>query len=206
MSLYWAKFERDDSGRTFRLDTRVYLTDVAKCSTKDPLIGAVVAKNPGSAQPSGSARLLQPIQLANDKLIPTVRSIVMKAYEEADCKSARRGYIQVLNLFYLCDNKYTQALREMSHISKPPTDPAEDRCFPWVFYLWGEYDQHKAPYIDRFTDLNADAHFYFDKLRDVVVSGVPGKTSFAKHTQGLVQEPVIDHLAQLLNSQNQRRT
>lgn len=200
MSLYWAKFKRHESGRIFRFETRVYLSDIPKCTSTDPVIGAVIAKNPGSAQPSaGAPRTIQPIQLANDRLLPTVRSIVRKAYRGAKTDAPQRGYIQVLNLFYLCDNDFKHAIREISRIDNPPIDPAESKRFPWVFYLWGDYTHNKAQFIQRFTDLDARHHFYFDKNDTIVVPGVPVEKSFAKHTQGLNQKPIIEHMADFLS-------
>jgi len=64
MPLYWARFVNGDSNSILRLDTRVYVRDVNSCRTTDIAIGAVVAKNPGSARPSDvGLRTLQPITL-----------------------------------------------------------------------------------------------------------------------------------------------
>jgi len=198
MSLYWAKFVSHGSN-LFRLDTRIYLQPVAKCGPGDQPIGAVVGKNPGSARPSDvTTRTLHKLTLANDKLLPTVRSIVVKAYSKAGIEPPDGGYVQVLNLFYLCDKGFDRAMRAIGRIDKPPSDESESKHFPWIMYLWGEYHDAKASYIDRFEKLDSDRHFYFDKNRDRIVPSVPNRGSFAKHTQGLVLEPVIKHLASLI--------
>ncbi len=79
MPLYWARFERRGAN-LFRFDTRIYLEDVEECGPDDTVVGAVVAKNPGSARPSADdSTVLHPITLTNDKLLPTVRSLVRQA-------------------------------------------------------------------------------------------------------------------------------
>jgi hypothetical protein len=201
MSLYWARFVNYGSN-IFRIDTRVYLQDVEKCRKSDAVIGAVVAKNPGSAQPSDTtSRSLQPITLANDRLIPTVRSFTAKAYRKANIAPPANAYIQVLNLFYLCNKDFNQALRSVSLMAELLTDPSESKTFPWIMYLWGAFEGRKAQYIRRFEDLNSRNHFYFDKNINELVSDVPGEGSFAKHTQGLELKPIIKYLATLIPSQ-----
>lgn len=200
MTSYWAKFVKHGL-HLFRLDTRIYLQPVAKCGPGDQPIGAVVAKNPGSARPSDAkTTALHELALANDKLLPTVRSFVAKAYLNAGVEPPAGGYVQVLNLFYLCDKGFSRAMRTIGGIPKPPSDKSETKRFPWIMYLWGEYDEAKAPYMARFGRLESGCHFYFDKNRDRIIPSVPRRGSFAKHTQGMVLEPVIKHLASLLEA------
>jgi hypothetical protein len=200
MPLYWARFQ-NHGGHLFRIDTRVYLTDVAECREDDCPVGAVVAKNPGSARPSDATSIaLHPISLKNDRLIPTVRSFVRRAYEEAEIEIPSRGYIQVLNLFYLCEKEYSEAIRKLRSIASPPLDPAEEGRFPWIMYLWGKYDRSKASHMTRFSRIESDHHFYFDQNLERIVQGVPGPTAFARHTQGMELEPVITYLAALIGS------
>ncbi len=83
MTSYWAKFVKHGP-HLFRLDTRVYLQPIANCGPGDQPIGAVVGKNPGSARPSDATTgTLHELTLANDKLLPTVRSIVARAYSKS---------------------------------------------------------------------------------------------------------------------------
>ena len=199
MPFYWARFASYE-GHLFRLDTRIYLEDVPRCKPTDHAVGAVVGKNPGSARPSTDSSELQAIALTNDKLLPTVRSFVRKSYQDAGVEVPPCGYVQVLNLFYLCDEKYSRAIRTLGRVAAPPTDQAEGRVFPWTMYLWGEFDDDKAQHISRFRNLNSNHHFYFDKNDDQLVSAIPGEGSFAKHTQGLKLAPVVTHLASLLQN------
>ena len=197
---YWAQFVKHGRS-TFRLDTRAYLQAVRQVRPEDVVLGAVVAKNPGSAKASDDESTeIQPIDLANDRLIPNVRSFVQKAYDKAGLPAPRRGYIQVLNLFYLCDKEFTRAIRALANVSAPLFDPAEFRAFPWVWYAWGEFEERKARFIERFSGLESASHSYFDQHQQKVVRGVPGRGSFARHPQGLKSAPIIEHLASLIGS------
>jgi hypothetical protein len=141
---------------------------------------------------------LQQIDLANDRLLPTVRSMVIKAYREAQRESPPGAYVQVLNLFYLCDAKFSSAVKKMQRVVDPPTDKSEAREFPWIMHLWGGPDHRKDFFAARFRELAAGSHFFFDKNLDRLVSEFPGPVSFPKHTQGLTLDPIIKHLAMLI--------
>ena len=82
MTEFWAKFI-PQNGEVFRMDTRVYLSPVTSPSDSDYCLGAVVGKNPGSARKSSQTEELQPIELSGDKLLPTVRNVVRKAFSQA---------------------------------------------------------------------------------------------------------------------------
>src|SRR5690606_12300919 len=103
MNPYWAEFKQVGE-HLFRYDTRVYLAGVDHCKPSDPRIGAIVAKNPGSANPSDiTASGIQPINIGKDKLIPVVSSFLRQAYATANKQPPARGYVQVFNLFHLCN-------------------------------------------------------------------------------------------------------
>jgi hypothetical protein len=123
MATFWAQFERLGDF-VFRFDTRVYLNDVVTCGECDPVIGAVVAKNPGSSQPSDlSSRSIQAVSLNGGRLLPTVHSVVKEAFRRAGQHWPESGYVQVFNLFYLCDKNAKRALRLASRL------PVNNRSF-----------------------------------------------------------------------------
>ena len=97
MNSYWAKFEKIN-GRLYRFDTRIYLSEIESPSSSDVCVGAVVGKNPGSANPSISSKLIQPIDLNKDRLLPTVRNMVSKALKD-------NGDDNVVNHFLLSGQK-----------------------------------------------------------------------------------------------------
>jgi len=151
-----------------------------------------VGKNPGSAKAGNPSTLsLQKIRLDGDKLLPTVRNIVLKAYTAAGKQPPRGSYIQVLNIFYLCDPVLSRAINSINRHTNLAVCQTETQSFPWVWYVWGNENPLLSEFKTRFSGLNTKVHFYFDKNEDVVVSATPGLKSFAKHTQGLKQEKII---------------
>ena len=172
---------------------------VAGPNAKDVCIGAVVGKNPGSAKPSARGiTTLQPILLDGDKMLPTVAGVVAKAFAAAGKRPRPGEYIQVLNLFYLCDSNLAAALRRISQCPSAINCETEVNQHSWLWYVWGGPDPKLASYKERFANANTQHHFYLDKLSGRVVATPPGSKGFAKHTQGMVQEHVIRHVAGLL--------
>ena len=197
MSHFWAKFLSVD-GETFRIDTRIYLNDIDAQKKDDVCIGAIVGKNPGSAKPSASSVELQPIELDGDKLLPTVRNIITKAYLEVHALLPERGYIQVLNLFYLCNPIFSDAIASIGKVAEPPHCKSESGIFPWVWYLWGDESDDLNPYKERFSKICANHHFFFDNRAKEIKDRLPNGHEFARHTQGLKHEYVIPHIAQII--------
>ena len=82
LGYYWGKFELRNKD-LFRLDTRIYMKPILRPSNNDLCIGAVVGKNPGSANPYDyNSSSLQKIELDNDKLFSNIRSILLKAFND----------------------------------------------------------------------------------------------------------------------------
>ena len=118
MNLYWAKFQ-SVGGETFRLDTRIYLNEINEPQENDICVGAIVGKNPGSAKATINSETLQPINLNRDNLLPTVRNIVLKSYNNSLQNLPEDGYIQILNLFYLCNPDLKKAISAIQNYEKP---------------------------------------------------------------------------------------
>ncbi|MDH0202777.1 hypothetical protein [Comamonas aquatica] len=199
MSHFWAKFQ-SSGGELFRLDTRIYLNNIDAPKQSDSCIGAIVGKNPGSAKPSSSTGEIQPIQLDGDKLLPTVRNIVTKAYVTAKIAIPERGYVQVLNLFYLCNPILSQAVETISQITTPPICKSESGHFPWVWYVWGDDHVGFRPHKERFSKIDADHRFFFDNSVKEVKGSSPQNNEFARHTQGLKHIYVVPYIAQLIEN------
>lgn len=197
MHTYWAKFKsiRQD---LFRFDTRVYLAPVGAPQEDDYCVGAIVGKNPGSAQPHITTTRIQPVELNGDRCLPTVRHIIVKAYTSAGVQLPKRGFIQVLNLFYLCNPKLRQALSTIKAHGDVNCCPAESRTFPWVWYIWGGSSKALNTYKLRFAHIDTSHHFYYDKLNKCIVDKAALPHDFAKHTQGLKHTFVVPYIAGLL--------
>ncbi len=196
---YWAEFINIGSD-IFRFDTRIYLNPIGRIKPDDKCIGAVVGKNPGSAKPTAIGCGIQSIALDGDRLLPTVRNIITKSYSHAKIHPPKNGYIQVLNLFYLCDPNLGQALKKIKANNKARNCPTENHLFPWVWYVWGGALPNLSTYKERFSELNSNNHFYYDKSLLKIVEKPASKSTFAKHTQGLKQELVFPYISSLMKN------
>ncbi len=196
---YWAIFEKRN-GVLFRWDTRVYLQPMTAPSPQDPCLGAIIGKNPGSAQPTRDGEGLQPIALGLDRCLLTVRSVVMKAYGSLGSSPPECGFIQVLNLFYLCDPQLKRAIGLLQTQFNSEITPclSESRSFPWVWAIWGGPSRDLDPYKKRFVNLKSKCHFFVDKHTSHVTPGLASTDDFAKHTQGLRHDLVVPHLKGIL--------
>ncbi len=192
---YWAKFENIENN-VYRFDTRVYLKEINNPSNNDICLGAIVGKNPGSARGVINNKLVQ-IDMQGDKLLPTVRNIFKKAYVKSGKEIPDNSYIQVLNLFYLCDADLNNAIKKYENTTSK-IDECENYIFPFIWYVWGGENSKLSIMKDRFNKINSNKHFYFDPETTSIKENIPSSIDFAKHTQGLKQEKVIDYISELL--------
>jgi hypothetical protein len=197
MGNYWAIFEEIE-GDVFRFDTRIYLKPIESPETNDECIGAIIGKNPGSAKASRISSELQPINLERDQFLKAVRSIVTKAYCLASITPPERGYIQILNLFYLCNASLPSAIVSINKNPYVRACKAESIEFPWGWYAWGPDSKKLNEFKQRYSGLNATHHFFYDYESKIVRDTPASVTDKAKHTQGMPQIPVVEHLVKLL--------
>lgn len=198
MSNYWAKFEKIGNNM-FRFDTRIYIEPITSPSTTDVCIGAVVGKNPGSAKAKDLTNTaLQQIDLAHDKLLPNILSIVKSAYKKAGKNTDKNSYIQILNLFYLCNPKLKDAVKEIQNYSKPIVCNSEKLSYPWVWYVWGNGDITLSKFKERFGNLKTKNHFFFNQNTRSIKESVPTPSDFARHTQGLSHDLIIPYLSKII--------
>ena len=185
MGNYWAIFKEFD-GHTYRYDTRIYLEKI-QCPTADDFcIGAIIGKNPGSAKPASRKNLdLQEIDLDGDKLLPTLRSIMIKAHIESKIPIKSGSFVQVLNLVYLCDKDLSQAIWKTQALLEQPIRDCESKCFPFVWYVWGGSNKDLNDYKHSFENIRTEKHFFFDNTQKRVIEGKPSIDNNARHTQGL---------------------
>lgn len=198
-SCFWAEFV-EIGNDIFRFDTRIYLNSITSIESSDRCIGAVVGKNPGSAKPTKKIVGLQPINLDGDKLLPTVKNIVTNSYYRAGIDYPKRSYIQILNLFYLCEPQFNQAILKHNNNKSVRFCSTEKSSFPWVWYVWGEKLDNLNIYKIRFSNLQSNVHFYYDQKLKEVVDKQPSISDFAKHTQGLKHDYMIPYIANILQN------
>ena len=77
----------------------------------------------------------------------------------------------------------------------------EKNQFPWVWFVWGSENISLTPFKKRFNEINARVKFFFDKNAKKVVERTPGISDFAKHTQGLPHECIVQYISMLLKTQ-----
>lgn len=192
---YHARFE-SISGHVFRLDTRIYLEHHEPTNRSGVCIGAIVGKNPGSARPA-ELGIWAPLQLNGDKMLPTVRNRFRAAYEKARKAIPPNAFVQVWNLFYLCDADLRRACSSVTAIPNPPCCPTESARPALVWFAWGG----SKPHLDCFKQRFISAHrrgFFYSKISNSVVGHVPSISEFAKHPQGMPEKPVVEYLSSRL--------
>ena len=205
MANFWACFKIINEN-LFRFDTRVYLQDIEKPLKDDLCIGAVIGKNPGSAQPTDiEINELQPIQLERDNFLPTIKSIITKSYRfygniniPSDSKNR---YIQVLNLFYLCDSVLDNAIEKINGYTNHQICLTENFNFHFIYYAWGEPDARINNYKIRFLNNQCKNHIWYDQRNGIIKNTIPNsEVDFPRHTQGFEHRLIVPYIAKLLNN------
>ena len=193
--VYLARFEEID-GELFRFDTRIYLNgyDATKPSK---FIGAIVGKNPGSATPAELGKFV-PLELKNDKMLPTVRNRFLDAHKLARKQIPENSFVRVWNLFYLCDPDLESACNKARKFQELPTCRSENEEAPIVWYGWGCCDERLNQFKERFLSRSHPQQFFYDHDRSRVNNQKPTIKSFAKHTQGMPSKPVNEYLANII--------
>lgn len=163
----------------------------------DICLGAVVGKNPGSAKGKVSVKLKE-INLDGDKLLPTIRNIFIKSYNLANIKLPDRAYIQILNLFYLCEADLNLAISAAKEKTIKGICQTEKKNFPFVWFVWGGENKFFNMYKNRFKSIKASQFFYYDNQEGIITQEIPTDKSAAKHTQGLTHSYVVPHISNIL--------
>ena len=197
---FWAQF-KEFNKELFRFDTRIYLEPILKPSfTDDICIGAIIGKNPGSAKPSSNKSTLQPIELNDDKLLPTVKNIIIDAYKDAGIILTKNKYIQVLNLFYLCNNSLDNAIKKIKKfLPNHPKCPSEDNFFDFILYAWGGPNNKLDHFKDRFiNNSRTNNHIW---LGYKPYENRPSKVDFVKHIQGLPYKLLVPNISNIIKNE-----
>ena len=202
-SHYWAEFV-GRGGVSMRFDTRIYLAPCARPGRSDLPVGCIVGKNPGSATPAAGGEGLRPIRLAGDRFLPNLLAILRKACELRGERPPAGRYLQVLNLFYLCDRSLPTAKKALRRLQRPPVCASEELAFPWAWFAWGGPDPLLDPLKSRFDNLRARRQFFYAPQPGMVLRRRPACDELAKHPQGMPHAGVVQHLAMLLEEPARR--
>ena len=188
---YFAKFEKIN-GYLFRFDTRIYLVSYQD-GTESQCIGAIVAKNPGSAIYKKLGKWSS-LDLNGDKMLPTVRNRFINACAHAEKNIPINSFVRVWNLFYLCDPNLGEACRSINTFNLIPECASETDNVNIVWYAWGDDDKFLNKFKNRFLNRRQNNGFYYNKRNGSISEHSPDLSDFAKHTQGMPAEPVEHYL------------
>ena len=154
--------------------------------------GAIIGKNPGSAK-ANRFGVWAPLQLDRDTMLPTVRNTFRAAYSKARKQIPSGAYVQVWNLFYLCDPNLAAAIKTIGTVPSPSLCRSEKTKPSIVWFAWGGSDSVLDPMKVRFESSSFASPFFYDHKK-VIQSRVPTPDDFPKHTQGLPMSHVIEFL------------
>jgi hypothetical protein len=175
-------------------------------------------KNPGKATWGSESQAWEPLILDGDNTLPSIQSLFLDAYAKNRKPIPGNAFIQVWNLFYLCNHKAKNAFTALKTIPNPPPCPSEARCKPkLVWFAWGKCNSCSGSDIKRFDCLKRrfrlehyEKSFYYGHAKSThyvakkasIFPGVPSDSDFAKHPQRLMNatgsREISDHLALLL--------
>jgi hypothetical protein len=216
---YYAQFVPAGDDEKFRLDTRIYLDDCDSRRQDDKeCVAAVVLKNPGKATSGSNPPDWEQLILDGDNTLPLIQGIFFDAYAKAGKPIPKNAFIQVWNLYYLCNHDASAAFASLKKIPKPPPCPSEGKCKPKiVWFAWGKCNSCSGSDIKHFDCLKRrfrlehyENSFYYGHAKSTkyvageakIFRGVPSDDDFAKHPQRLMNSTgysaISDHLKQLL--------
>ncbi|MEL7045434.1 MAG: hypothetical protein AAGL66_10490 [Pseudomonadota bacterium] len=193
----------------WRLDTRIYARPIDRPRRGDRPLGCIIGKNPGSALPhsprasakAGAPATLESIELGGDRFLPTVRAIVCKSYRSAGLEWPEGHFVQVLNLFYLCNRDLREAKAQFTAIGDPVSCSTERRRMPWTWFAWGGPDRQLDPLKQRFARRRWRSPFFYDTASGVTKRRTPGNKDHARHTQGMPHGEIVELLAGLVKEE-----
>jgi hypothetical protein len=169
---YYAEF-KPHSGNVFRWDARIYLKELPCNSADGQCVASVIGKNPGLAE-SHSSDNWGKLELSGDKLLPTVRNIFLAAYERSGKRIPFQAFVQIWNLFYLCNHKLSEAIKSIKGVS--PQECPTEQCVPnIVWFAWGNgnRDQRLNSFKQRFQNKKFSNPFFYDKSKESVSTSIP---------------------------------
>lgn len=184
-SHYWAKFiQENQDAYLYRFDTRIYINPTDSPQDSDTCLGAIFLKNPGSAFPKDRSLINNGFALTEgDKTLNIMKHVLLEAYKNYDIKPA--GYVQILNLFYLCEKDLTVAKRTIkSSSNKVRRDVCENKKFDWVWYAWGRRNELKSV-----VDIpRINTHSFYICPNGGLKNNLPCDEVLAKHPIGMRME------------------
>jgi hypothetical protein len=197
--MYYAEFKTHSvAGASYRYrhDARIYLNQFTGSRSDGRCLGAFIGKNPGSASGLSSAWG----RIKEDTTLRLIRSVWLKrmAYRKVQAKPG--DYVQILNLFYLCNPACCQAVRLANKHALYFPDPAEGQRFERIWWGIGDYDDaaHRLhSCVNRLLTSsikNCQKHVFYDPRKNggsgLAVVRQPSSGDFCKHPIGMPHDPL----------------
>lgn len=182
---------------TVRKDTRVYFLDSTTHDQEQRnCVGTIWMCNPGTKYESGSKKVRLKTSLRwgrwpGSDLDETIK-IIVAVIEEAKRQAAlhnrvmgQEDYVEVLNLFYLCESERDKALKQLRRLSPYCESPCQNPRFSWL--AWG--DDPPAALI---PPLNSLKNPFFYSLRDkCLIRRTPTNHESALHPWASLPRPEL---------------
>lgn len=191
--MYYAEFKTDPVSRLmYRHDTRIYLSQYTGSRACGRCVGAFIGKNPGTASRSASG--WGPIN--EDSTLRLIRSVWLKSLKS---QIKPGDYIQVLNMFYLCDKDFSRAVKLANSLALHFPDPSESKPVDTIWWAIGDYDfanRQLGVCVNRILNSvkNSRRHVFYDPRKNYrkgrAVLGIPSLGDFCKHPIGMPHAPL----------------
>lgn len=130
--------------------------------------------------------------------MPNIKSILDKGYQRAKKPNPKNSYVQMLNLFYICDRNLNQAIKKIGVHPNPIICGTEAKNFPFLWYVWGGDNKKLNFYKSRILNIKSDKHFYLDTNTNKVISVAPRLSDSARHTQGMKHNLIVPFISTIL--------
>ena len=192
---FYARFEIIENN-LYRFDTRIYFNNHSP-ERGDECIGAIIGKNPGSAKPSEIGKLAK-LDKGKDKMLPYVKNRFEEGYKLAGKEIPRNAYVQVWNLFYLCNPNLKNAIKSISNMGSQPLCETEKYIPGITWFAWGGDNKELNVFKKRFVRSSSSKCFFYDYSAEKIVVDMPTIKDSVKHPQGLTAAYVNNYLAKIV--------
>jgi hypothetical protein len=131
-------------------------------------------------------------------MLPSVRNRFVAAYQKSGKTVPENAFVQIWNLFYPCNPCLEEACFALSSFQNPPLCRSESITPKVLWFAWGDSNSRLNMYKTRFLSRNYPNSFFYDPKIKSIVGCKPTELHFAKHPQGMLASPVVDHLVNVL--------
>jgi hypothetical protein len=99
---------------------------------------------------------------------------------------------------YICDKDLSSAIEKNSKYTERLICETEEKSFPFLWYVWGNSNKNLDKFKERFGNIKANNHFYFNTKEKMMMDNSPTSNDPARHTQGLSHDLVVTFISKIL--------